>query len=47
MRQGGIGKLEEQSLLARYTFEIIEQLTLDFALGACADVVNGFDQQLD
>lgn len=32
MRQGGIGKLKEQSLLARYTFEILEQLTLDFAL---------------
>jgi hypothetical protein len=47
MRQGGIGKLKEQSLLARYTFEILEQLTLDFALRACADVVNGFNQQLD
>jgi hypothetical protein len=30
--QGGIGKLKEQSLLARYAFEILEQLTLDFAL---------------
>jgi hypothetical protein len=47
VRKGGIGKLKEKSLLARYAFEILEQLTLDFALHACADLVNGFDQQLD
>jgi hypothetical protein len=32
VRKGGIGKLKEQSLLARYAFEILEELTLDLAL---------------
>ena len=36
-----------QSLLARYAFQILEQLALDLPLRACPDMVNGFDQQID
>src|ERR1700737_3882383 len=43
--QGDFGKLKEKSLLARFAFEILEQLTLAFALRAGADLGDDFDQQ--
>ena len=45
--QCGIGELEEQILLATYAFEILKQLALNFPFRTCADVVNGFNQEVD
>src|SRR5258707_15729101 len=45
--QGDFGKFKEQSLLALYAFEILEQLTLVFVVRPCAHLVKDFDQPLD
>ena len=38
---------EPQILFASYPLQILKQLALNFSLRTCADVVNGFDQQVD
>jgi hypothetical protein len=45
--QGRAGDFEQQVLLAADTFQIIEQFALDPMLGTCADVVDGFDEQIN
>jgi hypothetical protein len=42
-----ISEFKERIVFAAHTFEIVEELTLDFPLGPSADVANGLDQQID
>jgi hypothetical protein len=41
------GDFEQQVLLAADTFQIVKQFALDPMLGTCADVVDGFDEQIN
>jgi hypothetical protein len=45
--QRRLGEGEQQVLFARDALEVLEQLALDLALGACPDRVDGLDQQID
>ena len=42
-----ISEFKEKIVFAAHTFEIVEELTLDFPLGPSADVANGLDQQAE
>ena len=45
--ESGAGKIEQQVLLARDAFQLVEQFPIDPALGARADAINRFDQKID
>jgi len=45
--QSCAGDVEQQVLLARDAFEIVEQLAIDPVLGPCAAMVDGFNKQID
>ena len=46
LRQGGLGQLEEQTVLAGDAFEVLQQFLFDAAFGAGADAVDGAQQQI-
>ena len=44
---GGAGQIEQQALLAADALEVVQQLLLDLVFRTRANVVHGFDQQVD
>ena len=45
--QSRAGDFEQQVLFARDALQIVEQFAVNPVLGTCADVVDGFDEQID
>ena len=45
--QSRAGNFEQEVLLARDALQIVEQFAVNPVLGTCADVVDGFDEQID